>query len=87
MDKDKIKRQQDELKEAWQWVMGSSQGRLVMADIIRMSGLRLSPFHGQTNQTIKNLGMQDVGRLVEEAARMHAFDQWIVMMKEEFGDG
>lgn len=84
--KEQSKRKRGELAEAWRFVMNSNQGRLVIADILRMSGLYLSPFNGATNQTIKNVGMQDVGRLVESRARTHAFDSWLTMMREEFGN-
>lgn len=87
MNQEEIKRRQQEIKEAWQWVMGAPMGRTVIAEVLRMSGLFHSPFHGATNQTIKNVGMQDVGRQVEAAARQHAFDDYLKLMKEEFGNG
>jgi hypothetical protein len=76
-----------EIKEAWQWVMSGEQGRMVIRDILRISGYGQSPFTGQTNTVIKNVGMQDVARIVEMHARQYAFDDWLKLVKEEHGHG
>jgi len=82
---DKKKNQQQVMAEAWQWVMSTSQGRLVISDLLRMAGdpINASPFHGQTNMTIKNTGMQDVGRLIIGRVKTHCFDDWQRLEREE----
>ncbi len=85
----KKKDMQQELKESWQWVMKSNQGRRVIADILRVSGdvMHSSPFHGQTNLTIKNTGMQDVGRQIIMTVKTHCFDDWQKLEREEINNG
>lgn len=83
MNEKEIKRLQNESLEAWRFVMGSNQGRLVMREILQMSGLGMSPFNGATNQTIKNVGMQDVGRLIENRLKETSFESYLTMKKEE----
>jgi len=79
-----IQRARQEVKEAWEFVMSTQQGRLVVRDVLRMTGLGLSPFAGgATNQTIKNVGMQDVGLQVTARAKQHAFDHYLTLMREE----
>jgi len=83
MNQEEAKRKQQEVKEAWQFVMSSNQGRLVVRDVLRMSGVGLSPFNGATNQTIKNVGMQDVGLQVTNRVREFAFDDYVKLIQEE----
>ena len=87
MNQKEVDRQNQELKEAWQFVMSSEQGRLVVRDILRFSGLRVSPFTGATNQTIKNVGMSDVGRFVEERGCQYAFDDYMKLLREDLQRG
>ena len=87
MNKTELEKRKKELEQAWQWVMSANQGRMVVADILRLSGLEQSPFTGATNATIKNIGMQDVGRLVRDKVMTHAFDNYVKMQREEFGNG
>lgn len=83
MNKKEQEKQLLELKQAWQFVMGSNQGRMVIQNILDLCGHGMSPFvNGGTNATIKNVGMQDVGRLIANAAMAHAFDDYIKLMKE-----
>ena len=79
-------KRRQEIMEAWQWVMKTRQGRKVIRDILSMTGSAASPFVGNTNATIKNVGMQDVGRLVQNAARDFAFDDYMKLINEEHND-
>ncbi len=84
---DKQQKQLQELKEAYQFVSATNQGRMVLNDIIRISGFHQSAFNGQTNQTIKNVGMQAVGQYVYATVREHCSDDFIKLVNEESIDG
>ena len=74
---------QQEQREAWQWVMSTEQGRRVMKEILEYSGFMQCAFNGQTNQTIKNVGMQSVGEYVFTTARATSPDHFLKLLAIE----
>lgn len=83
MNKQQIERLKRESEEAWRFVMSNNQGRLVIREILQLCGYGQSPFNGATNQTIKNVGMQDVGNLMVNKIKGLAFGSYITMLTEE----
>lgn len=87
MNKGDLKKHQVEVADAWRVVMGTSQGRLVIREVLRMCGNEQSPFTGATNQTIKNIGMQDVALQVKQALQVHCLESYFTLIREELDDG
>lgn len=83
MNKQQIEKLRRESDEAWRFVMSNNQGRLVIREILQLCGYGQSPFNGATNQTIKNVGMQDVGNLMVNKIKSLAFGSYITMLTEE----
>ena len=86
MSEERQKKKQEqrlqEIKEAWQDVLATNQGRIVINDILILCGHGQSAFNGATNQTIKNIGMQDVGHAIVNLAKDYAFDDFIKLVRE-----
>lgn len=77
---------QKALHAAYQDVLATNQGRMVLQDILNLTSVDQSPFTGATNQTIKNVGMQDVGRLIVQRLRAASPDNYLRMIREGMND-
>lgn len=72
----------DKLRDDWQDVMRTDQGRRLLNNLLDISGFHRPAFTGQSNQTIHNCGMQKVGEYIDSQARKSDPDNYIRMIKE-----
>lgn len=87
MNKEDQKRDRQVAKEAWQFVLKHEPGRRVLREVLVLCGDGQSPFAGNTNATLKNIGMQDVARLIKLQASTHALDDYMILLREELDHG
>lgn len=74
-----------ELKEAWQWVAGTTQGRLVLNDIMRMAGLRGAGVPGQTNAIMVMNGKRQVAEFIDASVDEFCADDYLKLVNERRG--
>lgn len=64
------------------WLMSHAQGRRIVAQLLALSGTERQSFTGNST-TFFNEGARSIGLYLENEIRAVAFDNYIVMLKEQ----
>lgn len=72
---------QEQQREDVQWLMSDPRGRRLMWSWLEFCGVRRTAMTGNS-QTFFNLGVQNVGLMLEANIDEHAPEQWLTMANE-----
>lgn len=63
-------------------VLGTPSGRFVLADLIQASGAEKSPWSASGSEIHRNIGRQEIGRMVIETLKEADEDAYVLMTRE-----